>query len=69
MDTSVTTDLLIAGRGLNLTTSTGSGQAYPNKPVRIVTGEAGGGNDFTARLIAQEITAPLGQPVIVDNRG
>ena len=45
-----------------------SGQAYPNKPVRIVTGAAGGGDDFIARQIAQGITIPLGQPVIVDNR-
>ena len=46
-----------------------AGQDYPNKPVRIVTAAAGGGSDFTARLIAQGISGPLGQPVIVDNRG
>ena len=45
-----------------------SGQEFPNKPVRIVTSLAGGGNDFKARLIAQGIAEPLGQPVIVDNR-
>lgn len=44
------------------------GQAYPNKPIRIVTSGLGGGSDFTARLIAQGISGPLGQPVIVDNR-
>src|SRR5262245_29794714 len=43
-------------------------QDYPTKPVRIVTGEAGGSNDFAARLIASGITGPLGQTVIVDNR-
>ena len=43
-------------------------QSYPNKPVRIVTGGVGGGNDFAARLIAQGLTASLGQQVIVDNR-
>ena len=47
----------------------GSGQAYPTKPIRIVTSPAGGGGDFTARLIAQAISGPLGQPVIIDNRG
>lgn len=46
-----------------------SGQGYPNKPIRIVTANAGGGSDFAARLIAQGITGPLGQPVIVENRG
>ena len=44
------------------------GQEYPNKPIRIVTSPVGGGNDFMARTIAQEIAAPLGQPVIVENR-
>ncbi len=44
-------------------------QTYPAKSIRIVTIEAGGGNDLVARLIAQGITGPLGQPVIVDNRG
>ena len=45
-----------------------SGQNYPDKPVRIVTAAPGGGSDFLSRQIAQGISAPLGQPVIVDNR-
>lgn len=44
------------------------GQDYPNKTIRIVTATAGGGSDFTARIIAQGISGPLGQPVVVDNR-
>ena len=44
------------------------GQDYPNKPIRIVVGAVGGGNDFAARLIAQGMSSPLGQQVIVDNR-
>ena len=44
------------------------GQSFPNKPLRIVTSAAGGGSDFDARIIAQGIAGPLGQPVIVDNR-
>ena len=44
------------------------GQAYPYKTIRIVASGVGGGSDFTARLIAQGISGPLGQPVIVDNR-
>jgi tripartite-type tricarboxylate transporter receptor subunit TctC len=43
-------------------------QDYPNKPIRIVTSAVGSSVDFTARLIAQGISASLGQPVIVDNR-
>lgn len=44
-------------------------QNYPNKPVRIVAAQAGGGNDFVARLVAQGLTGRLGQQVVVDNRG
>jgi tripartite-type tricarboxylate transporter receptor subunit TctC len=44
-------------------------QNYPIRPVRIVTSETGGGTDFAARVIAQELSPPLGQPVIVENRG
>ncbi len=44
-------------------------QGYPVKPVRIVTAEAGGGNDFAARTIGQAIAGRLGQPWVIDNRG
>jgi tripartite-type tricarboxylate transporter receptor subunit TctC len=50
-------------------TETASAQNYPNKPIRLVTAEAGGGADFLARLIAQGLAAGFGQQVIVDNRG
>ena len=46
-----------------------SAQDYPSKPLRIVTAAAGGGSDFVARLLAQGISGPLGQPVVVENRG
>ena len=45
-----------------------SSQNFPNKPIRIVTSEAGGGNDVQARLIAQGLTGALGEQVIVENR-
>src|SRR5262245_10673893 len=52
-----------------LATGAISAQEYPNKPIRIVSGGApGGGSDIVARLFAQGISGPLGQPVIVDNR-
>ena len=43
-------------------------QTYPAKPVRLVTNEVGGGNDFMARLVAPGLGTYLGQQVIVDNR-
>ena len=45
-----------------------SAQSYPLKPIRIVTSPAGGGTDLLARLVAQGISGPLGQQVVVDNR-
>ena len=52
-----------------LSPSAAIAQAYPNKPVRIMTGSApGGGGDLTARAIAQKLSDALGQQVIVDNR-
>ena len=45
------------------------GQDYPRRPIRVVTAEPGGGNDFAARVIVQAIGGSLGQPMIVDNRG
>ncbi len=45
-----------------------SAQDYPNKPVRIVTAEAGGGADFMCRLLAQGMTAGMTQQIVVDNR-
>ncbi len=44
-------------------------QTFPVKPVRIVTTEAGSGTDFGARMVAQCISGPLGQQVVVENRG
>jgi len=43
-------------------------QEFPTKPIRIVTSAIGGGNDVTARVMAQWLTGPLGQQVIVENR-
>jgi tripartite-type tricarboxylate transporter receptor subunit TctC len=43
-------------------------QNYPVKPIRMLTGEIGGGSDIAARLIAQGLAFGLGQQVVVDNR-
>lgn len=51
------------------TPSTGSGQAFPARPVRIVVPfPAGGSFDVTARILAQRMGGPLGQSVVVENR-
>lgn len=44
-------------------------QSYPSRPITMVVPfPPGGTSDANARLIAQEITKSLGQPVIIENR-
>jgi len=53
-----------------LAISTCVAQGYPNKPVRfIVPFPPGGGTDMAARTISAKLVEPLGQQVIVENRG
>jgi tripartite-type tricarboxylate transporter receptor subunit TctC len=45
------------------------GQTYPDRPLRLVVGfPPGGSGDFLARIIADELTREIGQPVVVDNK-
>jgi tripartite-type tricarboxylate transporter receptor subunit TctC len=43
-------------------------QNFPNRLIRFLTTAAGGGSDLNARLIAQALSANLGQQIVVDNR-
>src|SRR5581483_3715316 len=52
-----------------LSASSAWAQAYPVKPVRLISVFAeGGSTDGTARLVAQKLTEQLGQTVVVENR-
>jgi tripartite-type tricarboxylate transporter receptor subunit TctC len=43
--------------------------AYPTKPIRIVVPSSpGGGLDFVARAVGQQLTTAWGQSVVIDNR-
>lgn len=51
------------------TVATAAEPTYPGKPIRIVApAPPGGGTDFLARFIGQQLSERLGQPAIVDNR-
>jgi tripartite-type tricarboxylate transporter receptor subunit TctC len=43
--------------------------AWPDKPIRMVVPyAAGGGADNTARIVAQQMSAALGQQIVIDNK-
>jgi len=45
------------------------GQAWPNKPIRMVVAfPPGGPTDIVSRVIAQRLSEQLGQQVIIDNK-
>jgi tripartite-type tricarboxylate transporter receptor subunit TctC len=49
--------------------STGSGQGFPNRPIRfIVPYVAGGAGDIFARVIGAKLGDAFGQQVVIDNR-
>jgi tripartite-type tricarboxylate transporter receptor subunit TctC len=49
--------------------STGSGQAYPSRPVHLIVAFPPGGSvDTVARVLGPALGASLGQPVVVENR-
>ncbi|MGH8620043.1 MAG: Bug family tripartite tricarboxylate transporter substrate binding protein [Burkholderiales bacterium] len=59
----------LAAAGAALAAAPSSDPAYPTRPVRMtVTFPPGGGADFVARILAQHMTANMGQQVVVENR-
>ena len=60
---------LIAIAFVVLSTTTALAQGWPEKPVKIVVAyPPGGATDFLARLLADRLSANLGQAFVVENR-
>jgi len=63
------TGVLFAAASLLVVSLPVAGQAYPSKPVRmIIPFGAGGATDVVIRIVANKLSEPLGQQVVIDNR-
>jgi tripartite-type tricarboxylate transporter receptor subunit TctC len=59
--------ILLCGQALSLAQAQ---DTYPSKPLRLILPfPPGGGTDILGRLVAERLSARLGQPVVTDNRG
>jgi len=61
--------LLVAAVALMCQSQSAGAEEYPNRPIRlIVPAPPGGAADIMSRIVADQIRASLGQPVVVENR-
>jgi tripartite-type tricarboxylate transporter receptor subunit TctC len=53
-----------------VTATAASAQDFPNRPITLVVPyAAGGGNDAMARIAGEKMGKPLGQQIVIENRG
>jgi tripartite-type tricarboxylate transporter receptor subunit TctC len=61
--------IIILSSAMALSSTIYAADNYPTKPIRLLVGFAAGGpTDVIARVLAKEMTASLGQAVVVENK-
>jgi tripartite-type tricarboxylate transporter receptor subunit TctC len=64
------TALALLACAVTQATQANAQEAYPSKPLRVIVPfTAGSTTDIIARAISDKLSASLGQPVVVENRG
>ena len=54
---------------LGALTATATAQTWPDRPIKFISSQAaGGGTDIIGRVVADRLSARLGQPVVFENR-
>jgi len=67
---SATFSLFLALSPAALYATDAAAQTYPSRPVRLVIPfPPGGSNDVVGRMIAFQLSEPIGKQVVVDNQG
>ncbi|MFM9967763.1 MAG: Bug family tripartite tricarboxylate transporter substrate binding protein [Burkholderiales bacterium] len=70
MQASTRRSLVLAGTTVVLiATSFSHAQSFPSKPIRLIVPFPPGGVDITIRLIQNQMSEDLGQPIVLENRG
>jgi len=60
---------LLVAAAFALVTTCAAAQSFPEKPIRLIAPfPAGGPTDTSARIVAQGLSARIGQPVVVENQ-
>jgi tripartite-type tricarboxylate transporter receptor subunit TctC len=61
----IATGMVLVGLGIGVATA-----AYPDKPIKMMIGYApGSSTDIVGRIIANDLSIALKQPIVVENRG
>jgi tripartite-type tricarboxylate transporter receptor subunit TctC len=65
----VGTVLAVVGGSITQASAQTSAPAWPSKPIRIIVPlTAGSASDVMGRIVADQLSAQLGQPIVVENR-